>query len=60
MKGEIAFIDDKMQKGIYVLDEDFRQIKRWKAMRRHVGAIRKNCPIGMLEYRKKQRQALLH
>lgn len=41
-------------------EEDQRQIKRWKAIRRHVEAIRKNCPPGALLCRPKQRQAVLH
>ena len=40
--------------------EDLRQIKRWKAIRRHVGAILKYCAPLDQTCRKKQRQALLH
>lgn len=40
--------------------DDERQIKRWRAIRRHIAQIKKHCPKGELECRPKQRQALLH
>jgi hypothetical protein len=41
-------------------DEDLRQIKRWKAMRRHVRQIERHCERGDIFCRPRQRQALLH
>jgi hypothetical protein len=40
--------------------EDERQIKRWRAIRRHVAQIRKHCEPGDIHCRRRQRQALLH
>jgi hypothetical protein len=41
-------------------DDDDRQIKRWRAIRRHIAQIKKHCPPGAKDCRPRQRQALLH
>lgn len=40
--------------------DDERQIKRWKAYRRHWAQVIKNCKPGDFSCRPKQRQSLLH
>lgn len=40
--------------------EDERQVKRWRAMRRHIVQVQTNCLPGDWTCRPKQRQALLH
>lgn len=40
--------------------EDMRQIKRWNAIRRHIGGLVKNCRRCDTNCRPCQRQALLH
>ncbi len=41
-------------------EDDERQIRRWKAMRRHIAQIRNNCRPSDEHCRRKQRQAVLH
>jgi hypothetical protein len=40
--------------------DDERQIRRWRAVTRHLAQLRKNCSRGDLLCRPRQRQALLH
>ena len=41
-------------------NDDPRQINRWRAFRRHLLAVKKNCNPGDPTCRPRQRQALLH
>ena len=42
------------------MEDDARQVSRWRAMRRHVAQIRSHCDPGDPFCRPRQRQALLH
>ncbi len=41
-------------------DDDLRQIRRWKAIKRHISQVQKNCQPGDITCRRRQRQAILH
>ena len=49
----------RFTKGRRISHIDKIQIKRWKAFKRHVTAIKKNCEPGDIHCRRKQRQAIL-
>lgn len=67
-KGWIYFEDPKgwflwycrYYMGRRIPEEDERQIKRWRQMKRHVAQVEKFCEPGDVTCRPKQRQALLH
>ena len=40
--------------------DDGRQVRRWRAVRRHVAQLEQNCRPRDLDCRRRQRQALLH
>ncbi len=46
--------------GRRIKGEDERQIKRWKAIRRHIAQVTYSCKKGDIMCRPRQRQAILH
>jgi hypothetical protein len=67
-KGWIYFEDPKgwflwycrYYMGRRILEEDKRQIRRWRAMHRHVSQLESNCKKGDISCQPRRRQALLH
>ena len=49
----------RFSNGRRIFHIDVLRIKRWKAFKRHVTAIKKNCEPGDIHCRRKQRQAIL-
>lgn len=41
-------------------EDDARQIRRWKAIKRHIAQVEHACHVGDLLCRPRQRQAILH
>ena len=46
--------------GRRIEEEDARQIRRWRAIKRHISQVKKNCRPGDKSCRPRQRQAILH
>jgi hypothetical protein len=40
--------------------DDQRQIRRWRAIQRHITQVKRNCERGDFNCRRRQKQALLH
>ena len=63
-----VIVNDRMQQDyVYYRTEPWaagratmRQIWRWRAIARHVAAIRKHCERGDVHCRRRQRKAVLH
>lgn len=47
-------------RGRRIPEEDARQIKRWRAMQRHISQLQTSCQPGDISCQPKRRQALLH